>query len=68
MKRILLVEDDPNDLELTLNALEANNLANKVGIAQDGVEALDYLFKRGQFANRTSGAPIVILLDLKMPG
>ncbi|RQW03505.1 response regulator [candidate division KSB1 bacterium] len=64
---ILLVEDDPNDVELTLTALTENNLANKVVSVRDGEEALDYLYKRGKYAARPEGYPIVILLDLKMP-
>jgi CheY-like chemotaxis protein len=67
IKRILLVEDDPKDIELTLAALAEYNLANEVEIARDGVEALDYLFRRGLFADRPAGNPVVILLDLKMP-
>ncbi|HLP17763.1 MAG TPA: response regulator [Bacteroidota bacterium] len=67
LKRILLVEDDPKDLELTLSALGENNLANETAIARDGVEALDYLYRRGAYASRPDGDPVVILLDLKMP-
>jgi CheY-like chemotaxis protein len=67
LKRILLVEDDPKDVELTLNALNEYNLANEVEIARDGLEALDYLFHRRSFAERPGGNPVVILLDLKMP-
>jgi CheY-like chemotaxis protein len=67
LKRILLVEDDPKDIELTLIALAEYNLANEVEVARDGVEALDYLFRRGSFADRPAGNPLVILLDLKMP-
>lgn len=67
MKRILLVEDDPNDVEMTLNALGQFNLVNEIVVARDGAEALDYLFKRGQFSGRMNGNPIVILLDLKLP-
>ncbi len=66
-KRILLVEDDPKDIELTLAALEEYNLANEIVIARDGVEALDYLYRRGRFKERSVGNPVVILLDLKMP-
>ena len=66
-KRILLVEDDPKDIELTLTALDEYNLANEIVIARDGVEALDYLYRRGTFAQRPEGNPVVILLDLKMP-
>jgi CheY-like chemotaxis protein len=66
-KRILLIEDDPQDVELTLTALGEYNLANEIVIARDGVEALDYLYRRGTFAQRPAGNPVVILLDLKMP-
>jgi len=64
---ILLVEDNPNDAELTLIALGENNLANKVEWVHDGVEALDYLYRRGAWEHRMNGQPVVILLDLKMP-
>jgi len=67
LKRILLVEDDPKDIELTLAALAEHNLANEVVVARDGVEALDYLYRRGSFVQRPPGNPVVILLDLKMP-
>ena len=67
IKSILLAEDDPNDVELTLAALAEHNLANKVEVVRDGAEALDYLFRRGQFATRPDGNPVVVLLDLKMP-
>jgi CheY-like chemotaxis protein len=66
-KKILLAEDDPNDIELTLTALEEHNLADQVIVARDGTEALDYLFRRGQFVNRPAGHPVVVFLDLKMP-
>jgi len=66
-KRILLVEDDPNDVELTLNSLSEHNLANNVIIVRDGVEALDYLYRRGKFVMRPQGNPVVVLLDLKLP-
>jgi two-component system response regulator len=65
---ILLVEDNPDDEELTVRALRKNNVVNQVIVARDGVEALDYLFGRGQHANRDPAAmPQVILLDLKLP-
>jgi CheY-like chemotaxis protein len=67
LKRILLVEDNPNDVELTLTGLAEHNLANEVVVAHDGVEAIDYLYRRGQFADRSQGNPVVILLDLKLP-
>ena len=67
LKTILLAEDNPNDVELTLNALRSNRLANDVVVARDGAEALDYLYERGQYAGRSAGRPGLILLDLKMP-
>lgn len=67
LKRILLVEDSPRDTELVLEALAENHLANEVISVSDGAEALDYLYRRGQFAGRTNGQPAIILLDLKMP-
>lgn len=67
LKRILLAEDDPKDVELTLDALAEHNLANEVAVARDGVEVLDYLHCRGIFAGRPPGNPVVIMLDLKMP-
>jgi CheY-like chemotaxis protein len=67
IKTILLAEDDPNDLELTLKALAEHNLANKVEVVRDGAAALDYLFRRGKFAERPPGNPVLVLLDLKMP-
>jgi CheY-like chemotaxis protein len=67
LKRILLVEDNERDLELTLSALDENNLANEVVTARDGAEALDYLYARGKFAGHANGLPVVVLLDLKMP-
>jgi CheY-like chemotaxis protein len=65
--RILVVEDDPRDVELTLTALDEYKLANEVVVARDGKEALDYLYCREQFASRPSESPAVILLDLKLP-
>lgn len=67
LKRILLVEDDPRDAELVLEALGDYNLANEVVIASDGEEALDYLYCRGNFKDRPIGNPAVVLLDLKLP-
>jgi CheY-like chemotaxis protein len=67
LKPILLVEDNPKDVELTLVALAKSHLANEVIVARDGEEALDYLFCRGAFANRPRGNPAVVLLDLKLP-
>jgi CheY-like chemotaxis protein len=66
-KHILIVEDDPKDIELMLNALEENHLANNITTVHDGVEALDYLYCRNAFEKRSPENPIVILLDLKMP-
>jgi len=65
--RILLAEDDPRDVELTLEALGRHHLLNKVDIVSDGEQALDYLYRRGAHANRPGGLPVVILLDLRMP-
>ena len=65
--QILLAEDDPMDIELTLSALAEHNLSNDIAVARDGVEVLDYLYRRGTFARRPPGNPVVILLDLKMP-
>ena len=65
--RILIVEDDPRDVELTLTALEEYNLANAVVVTRDGQEALDYLYRRGRFHTRSDGNPAVMLLDLKLP-
>jgi CheY-like chemotaxis protein len=65
--RILMVEDDPNDVELTLTALAEYNLANEVVVTHDGAEALDYLYCRGSFAGRATDNPAVLLLDLKLP-
>src|SRR5882672_8954936 len=63
---ILLVEDSENDIELTLAAL-AKHVANEVDVARDGAEALDYLYRRGAFAGRVGAAPVLVMLDLKMP-
>ena len=65
--RILIVEDDPNDVELTLTALADYNLANEVVVTRDGQQALDYLYCRGEFHTRRNENPAVILLDLKLP-
>lgn len=67
LKPILLVEDSPNDVEMTLTALKQHKLSNEVSVARDGVEALDYLYRRGKFQDRPAGLPIVVFLDLKMP-
>ena len=67
VKRILLAEDDANDLELTLAALRANGLANEIVAVRDGAEALEWLFRRGPYADRDDDPPALVLLDLKMP-
>jgi CheY-like chemotaxis protein len=67
LKRILLVEDSARDAELILGALEPNQLAGTVTHVRDGAEALDYLYRRGDFAGRSDTQPILILLDLKLP-
>ncbi|HEV8243606.1 MAG TPA: response regulator [Nitrospirales bacterium] len=67
IKRILLAEDNPKDVELTLTALDEHHLANEVVVVNDGAEALDYLYCRGKFKMRTGNPPAVVLLDLKMP-
>jgi CheY-like chemotaxis protein len=67
LERILLAEDNPEDVELTLSALAEIQLANEVVVAADGAEALDYLRRQGKHALRAAGSPAVVLLDLKMP-
>ncbi|MDF2489103.1 MAG: chemotaxis protein CheY [Pseudomonas sp.] len=67
LKPILLVEDNPRDLELTLVALERSQLANDVIVLRDGAEALDYLLRRNDYSTRADGNPAVMLLDLKLP-
>jgi CheY-like chemotaxis protein len=67
LKPILLVEDDPRDLELALVALERSQLANEVIVVRDGEAALEYLQRQGAYADRAEGNPAVILLDLKLP-
>jgi CheY-like chemotaxis protein len=67
LKTILLAEDNPNDVELTLTALAKNGISNHVDVVSDGAEALDYLHRRGKYASRTSCNPCVVLLDMKMP-
>ncbi len=65
--RILLAEDDPRDVELTLQALSRHDLGSKVDVVSDGEQALDYLYRRGTWERRSAGHPAVVLLDLKMP-
>lgn len=65
--RILLVEDDRNDVELVMNAFEEQGLADRVDVVSDGQMALDYLNRTGHFADRTTGSPAVVFLDLKLP-
>jgi CheY-like chemotaxis protein len=67
LKRILLAEDNLKDVELTLAALAEHNLANEVVVTRDGAEALDYLYRRGAYADREDHLPVVVLLDIKMP-
>ncbi len=67
LRRILLAEDNANDVELTLAALRANRLANEVEVVRDGVRVLEYLRAKGPYANREPGLPALLLLDLKMP-
>lgn len=67
LKTILLVEDNPKDVELTIEALTEHNLANRVVVARDGVEAMEYLRYEGKFKDRNKENPAVILLDIKMP-
>ncbi|MDQ2151167.1 response regulator [Alcaligenaceae bacterium C4P045] len=67
LRPILLVEDNSNDIELTLAALKQCNIANEVTVVRDGAEALDYVYRRGAHAARQAGDPAVILLDLKLP-
>lgn len=67
LRPILLVEDNPRDLELTLAALAKCQLANDIVVARDGAQALDYLYERGEYEGRNPGNPAVVLLDLKLP-
>jgi two-component system response regulator len=67
LRTILLAEDNPKDVELTIEALADNNLANHVVVVKDGVETLEYLHREGKYKNRKEGNPAVVLLDIKMP-
>jgi CheY-like chemotaxis protein len=67
LRPILLVEDNPKDVELTLAALAKCQLANPINVCRDGAEALDYVYRRGRYADRNVGDPAVVLLDLKLP-
>ena len=67
LRRILLAEDNANDIELTVAAFKANRLANEIVVVRDGEQALDYLYRRGFYATREPGLPALVLLDLKMP-
>ncbi len=67
LRPILLVEDNPNDLELSLTALHRTGLANEIVIARDGEEAFNFLFYRGQYRDRRHENPAVVLLDIKLP-
>jgi CheY-like chemotaxis protein len=67
LRRVLMAEDSANDVELTLAALAEHRLANQVDVVRDGAEALDYLYRRGAYADRAEGNPAIVLLDLKMP-
>jgi CheY-like chemotaxis protein len=67
LRKILLAEDSENDIELTLAALASHHVVNEIVVVRDGVEALDYLHRRGSFASRPDENPALVLLDLKMP-
>jgi CheY-like chemotaxis protein len=67
IRKVLLVEDDPQDAKLTLVALKEHHLAGRVVVVRDGEKALDYLYRRDEFKARSGGDPILVLLDLKMP-
>jgi CheY-like chemotaxis protein len=67
LRSILLAEDNPKDVELTLEALEEHHLANQVTVVRDGVEVMEYLRCQGKYEGRRSGNPAVVLLDIKMP-
>lgn len=65
--KILLIEDEPADVELIIGALRRHNVSNKIDVARDGEEALDYLYRRGEFESLQGANPVLVLLDLKMP-
>ena len=67
IRTILLAEDSPHDAEMAIDALREAHLANPIVHVEDGVEAIDYLFRRGKYADRPEGDPAVLLLDIKMP-
>ncbi len=67
LKTVLLAEDNPQDVELTIEALKGNKIANQVDAVNDGVEVMEYLNYEGRFRNRAKGNPVVLLLDIKMP-
>ncbi len=67
LKRIVIAEDDAMDVEMTVDALCEHHLANQIQVVRDGVETLDYLYRRASFATRPPGNPVLVLLDLKMP-
>jgi len=67
VKRIVLAEDNANDVELTMTALRENHVVNEIVVVRDGAEALDYLYKRNKFVDRAGHNPALLLLDLKMP-
>ena len=67
LRHILLAEDNPNDVELTMAALKTNHVLNEVVVTRDGAETLDYLWRRNGYADRRGGDPVLMLLDLKMP-
>jgi len=67
IRTILLAEDNANDVELTLEAMAENNLANRVFVVRDGIEVMDYLRCQGKYKNRKTGIPVMVLLDIKMP-
>ena len=67
IRTILLAEDNPNDVELTLAAFQENHLLNEVVVTRDGAQTLDFLYRRNSYADRVGGLPALVLLDLKMP-